>query len=73
MPKNVLEESQVVNTLNGLVSKETALSYLSIVDNAKAEIEKMNEEDNYENDLGDHAHPDNWTMQNLEFTDEIRE
>ncbi|MDO4595314.1 MAG: phage portal protein [Tissierellia bacterium] len=65
MPKNVLEEAQVVNTLNGLVSKETALSYLSIVDNAKSEIKKMNEEDGFENDLGDHAHPDNWSMEDV--------
>ena len=45
MPKNVLEEAQIVNTLNGLISKETNLSNLSIVDNVKEEIEKMEKED----------------------------
>ncbi len=60
-PKNVLEEAQVVNSLNGLVSKETALSYLSIVDNAKEEIEKMKEEDEFDTDIP-HDHGDDWSM-----------
>ena len=60
-PKNVLEEAQVVNSLNGLVSRETALSYLSIVDNAKEEIEKMKEEDEFDTDIP-HDHGDDWSM-----------
>lgn len=60
-PKNVLEEAQVVNSLNGLVSQETALSYLSIVDNAKEEIEKMQEEDEFDTDIP-HDHGDDWSM-----------
>ena len=60
-PKNVLEEAQVVNSLNGLVSKETALSYLSIVDNAKEELEKMDKEDEFDTDIP-HDHGDDWSM-----------
>ena len=41
IPANLLEESQIVGNLNGLVSQETQLSVLSIVDNAKQEIERM--------------------------------
>lgn len=63
-PKNVLEEAQVVNSLNGLVSKETALSYLSIVDNAKEELEKMDKEDEFDTDIP-HDHGDDWSMTNV--------
>ena len=64
-PKNVLEEAQVVNSLNGLVSKETALSYLSIVDNAKEEIEKMDKEDEFDTDIP-HDHGDDWSMTDVQ-------
>ena len=64
-PKNVLEEAQVVNSLNGLVSKETALSYLSIVDNAKEEIRKMEEEDEFQTDIP-HDHGDDWSMTDVQ-------
>lgn len=64
-PKNVLEEAQVVNSLNGLVSKETGLSYLSIVDNAKEEIEKMKEEDEFDTDIK-HDHSDDWSMEDVD-------
>lgn len=63
-PKNVLEEAQVVNSLNGLVSKETGLAYLSIVDNAKEEIEKMKEEDEFDTDIK-HDHSDDWSMEDV--------
>lgn len=63
-PKNVLEEAQVVNSLNGLVSKETGLSYLSIVDNAKEEIEKMKEEDEFDTDI-EKDHSDDWSMEDV--------
>ena len=63
-PKNVLEEAQVVNSLNGLVSKETGLAYLSIVDNAKEEIEKMKEEDEFDTDIK-HDHGDDWSMEDV--------
>lgn len=61
MPKNVLEEAQIVNTLNGLISKETNLSNLSIVDNVKEEIEKMEKEDEFDTDIP-HDHGDDWSM-----------
>jgi SPP1 family phage portal protein len=63
-PKNVLEEAQVVNSLNGLVSKETGLAYLSIVDNVKEEIEKMKEEDEFDTDIK-HDHGDDWSMEDV--------
>lgn len=43
-PANVLEESQVAGNLEGIVSKETQLNVLSIVDNAADEIAKMESE-----------------------------
>lgn len=63
-PKNVLEEAQVVNSLNGLVSKETGLAYLSIVDNVKEEIEKMEKEDEFKTDIA-HDHGDDWSMEDV--------
>ena len=45
LPKNTLEEAQTAQALEGMVSKETQLSVLSIVDDPKAEIEKLDEED----------------------------
>lgn len=44
LPKNVMEESQTAAQLEGIVSKETQLSVLSIVSSAKEEIEKMEKE-----------------------------
>lgn len=44
-PANILEESQIAQNLDGVVSKETQLSILSVVDNAAGEIEKMEAEE----------------------------
>ena len=44
-PANVLEESQIATQLEGVVSKETQLGVLSIVDNVAKEIEKLEVED----------------------------
>ena len=44
VPRNILEESQVAQNLAGIVSEETQVSVLSIVDNPKTEIEKKNDE-----------------------------
>lgn len=41
IPKNISEEVQTAAQLSGIVSKETQLSVLSIVPDVKAEIEKM--------------------------------
>lgn len=65
MPKNVLEEAQIVNTLNGLISKETNLSNLSIVDNVKEELEKIDKEDEFDTDIP-HDHGDDWSMTDVQ-------
>lgn len=44
LPKNVAEEAQTAAQLEGIVSKETQLSVLSIVPNVKKELERMEQE-----------------------------
>lgn len=44
LPKNVAEEAQTAAQLEGVVSKETQLSVLSIVPDAKKELERMEQE-----------------------------
>ena len=44
MPRNLKEEAEVAKLLDGQVSDETKLSTLSIVDNAKDELEKVKKE-----------------------------
>lgn len=43
-PKNLLEEAQIAAQLEGVVSRETQLSTLSVVDNVKDEIKRIEEE-----------------------------
>ena len=43
-PANLLEESQIASNLTGVISKETQMKVLSIVDDPKAEIKKITEE-----------------------------
>lgn len=43
LPSNVLEEAQIAAQLSGVVSQETQLKQLSIVDDVQKEIEKLNE------------------------------
>lgn len=45
VPRNVLEEAQIVAQLSGQVSNATKLSVLSIVDSPEAELDKMAEEE----------------------------
>lgn len=45
VPRNILEEAQVVGQLSGQVSNETKLSVLSIVDNPQEELSKMEKEE----------------------------
>lgn len=45
VPKNTLEEAQIVSQLNGQVSDETKLSVLSIVQDPKEELERMEDEE----------------------------
>lgn len=40
-PANVLEETQIAQNLDGIVSQDTQLSILSIVNNVQSEIEKL--------------------------------
>lgn len=44
IPANQLEEAQIASQLSGVVSKETQLKSLSIVDDVKAEIERIDAE-----------------------------
>ncbi len=44
VPANVLEEAQIANQLENVVSQETQLKALSIVDNVRDEIEKIDAE-----------------------------
>lgn len=44
VPSNILEEAQIAAQLSGIVSEETQLSVLSIVDDVKSEIEKKEAE-----------------------------
>lgn len=44
IPKNTLEEAQIAGQLEGIVSHETQLTTLSIVDNVKEELDRIEEE-----------------------------
>ena len=44
IPSNVLEESQIAGNLDGIVSQETQLGVLSVVDNVQSEMEKIESE-----------------------------
>lgn len=44
LPRNIADEAETARNLEGIVSKETQLKVLSIVENTKNEIEKMEEE-----------------------------
>ncbi|TLQ07574.1 phage portal protein [Marinilactibacillus psychrotolerans] len=44
IPRNVSDEAETAGKLQGVVSKETQLSVLSIVDNVQEEIERINTE-----------------------------
>ena len=46
IPRNIADEAETACSLQGVVSKKTQLSVLSIVDNVDDEIEKMAEENN---------------------------
>ena len=45
VPRNVLEEAQIVTQLSGQVSDATKLSVLSVVDNPQDELERMKKEE----------------------------
>ena len=43
IPANLLEETQIAQNLSGIVSDETQLKALSIVDNVQSELDRMKE------------------------------
>ncbi|MCO7128409.1 phage portal protein, partial [Sporolactobacillus shoreicorticis] len=45
IPRNLVDEADVAKSLQGIISKETQLSVLSIVDNPKQELERIKAED----------------------------
>lgn len=50
-PANVLEETEIAKNIDGIVSQETQLSVLSVVDNAQKEIDRIqDEQSNLHND-----------------------
>ena len=51
VPRNILEEAQIVGQLSGQVSEETKLSVLSIVDDPQKEIRRMEREEEAMGDL----------------------
>ena len=51
VPANLLEESQIAQNLSGVVSQETQIGVLSIVDNPKAEIERIDKEEEKPKDI----------------------
>lgn len=44
IPSNILEEADIAAKMEGIVSKETQLKVLSVIDNVKEELERMEEE-----------------------------
>lgn len=48
---NLLEESQIAQNLSGVVSQETQLGVLSVVDNPKTEIERIDKEEEKPKDV----------------------
>lgn len=66
VPANLLDEAQIAAQLSGIVSEETQLSVLSIVDDVKAEIEKKEAEEKAQTDnLGfnlESAGGNEWTV-----------
>ncbi|MCB6599148.1 phage portal protein, partial [Erysipelatoclostridium ramosum] len=52
IPANITDEAQVASSLEGIISKETQLKVLSIVDDVQSEIDRLkNEEQDAENDI----------------------
>lgn len=45
VPQNILEEAQIAQALSGIVSQETQLSVLSVVQDVKSEVDKLEEEE----------------------------
>ncbi len=52
IPQNTLEEAEIARGLRGIVSTETLLENLSMIPDAKAEAEKLKEEESFSPALG---------------------
>jgi SPP1 family phage portal protein len=68
VPKNVKEEAEIVEMLDMHVTDETKLSVLSILDNAKAEIDKMEKQEK-ERSLPPQRRPDEESEDDEEVDD----
>ena len=58
IPRNVQDEAEPASKLEGIVSKESQLSVLSIIDNPTKEIERMDKEGDmsvYDTDEKEHS------------------
>ncbi len=62
IPANLLDEAQIASQLTGTVSKETQLKVLSIVDDVKAEISRLEKEGDKQEYATDY--PTNRTVMN---------
>ncbi|WP_304758233.1 phage portal protein [Faecalibaculum rodentium] len=62
LPANALEEAQTAAQLSGIVSRQTQLETLSMVDNVQAELERIEEEEKAQpeplDDFNAHEHED---------------
>ena len=56
-PANLQEEAQIAQQLSGIVSQETQLSVLSIVDDVKAEMDKIEAETNTDKVIAQYFEP----------------
>lgn len=71
VPANVLDEAQTASTLSGIVSRQTQLEVLSIVDNVNEELERIKEEEGHpelNDDFNAHEHPEGADHELLEET-----
>lgn len=53
IPQNILEETQIAQNVEGIVSKKTQLKTLSIVDNVEDELERIEEENKPDENIDD--------------------
>ena len=51
-PANLQEEAQIASQLSGIVSQETQLSVLSIVNDVQTELDKIESESNSDDVIG---------------------
>ena len=56
-PANLQEEAQIAQQLSGIVSQETQLSVLSIVNDVKAEMDKIEAEANTDKVIAQYFEP----------------